>query len=337
MRLFHVNAHDDAEFAAWFAVLHRSELKRDAGRDEGWRPAEWRARANDESGASYHQLFSYGETALRPVAVGALEVSRLDNLQWMRGELFVDPDERRNGYGSALLGHLEAHARQHRRSSLVFWVVEDGWEQGAGPNRGFAPRHDYHVVQENVVRDLLWPRPEGEIDRLEASWRPFGEDYDVLSWRGATPQALLAQRARLSAIMPVEVPDVGIGQEEERWDDERVRQHEARTNEMGRDLLVAVAQHRNSAAVVGFSELTVSRDHPTTAYQWDTLVVRAHRGHRLGGLLKIATMRLLESGGYRTEKIMTSNDATNAPMIAVNEAFGFVESGRIVTWRKSLT
>jgi len=80
----------------------------------------------------------------------------------------------------------------------------------------------------------------------------------------------------------------------------------------------------------------VSREKPGTAYQWDTLVVRAHRGHRLGALMKIATMRELESGGYVTQRIMTSNNSLNTAMIAVNEALGFYPTGGIVTWRKSL-
>jgi hypothetical protein len=80
----------------------------------------------------------------------------------------------------------------------------------------------------------------------------------------------------------------------------------------------------------------VSRDQPQTAYQWDTLVIRHHRGHRLGGLLKIATMRLLEEGRYPTEKITTFNSVLNAPMIAVNEALGARIAGAMVAWRKDL-
>jgi hypothetical protein len=87
---------------------------------------------------------------------------------------------------------------------------------------------------------------------------------------------------------------------------------------------------------VGYSELTVSRDQPQTAYQWDTLVVRRHRGHRLGGLLKVATMRLLESGQYPTRKITTFNSMLNEPMIAVNEALGARVAGAMVAWRKDL-
>jgi hypothetical protein len=137
--------------------------------------------------------------------------------------------------------------------------------------------------------------------------------------------------------MPIEVPDSGFGAEREHWDEQRVRLHEAQTHEMGRDLLVGVALDRSNGEVVGFSELTVSRERPESAYQWDTLVLRAHRGHSLGGLLKIATMRLLAGGNYETKKIITSNNQLNMAMIAVNESMGAYATGGIVVWRKQLS
>ncbi len=60
---------------------------------------------------------------------------------------------------------------------------------------------------------------------------------------------------------------------------------------------------------------------PETASVQDTLVVRAHRGHRLGGLMKLATMRELDDG-YETRIVVTWNNPVNTWMIAVNEALG---------------
>jgi GNAT superfamily N-acetyltransferase/RimJ/RimL family protein N-acetyltransferase len=331
-----VDPRNDEEFQAWFGVLHRAELDRDQGRDEGWLPQEWHARATDEMAPNYHQLFALGDEN-GFVAVAALEISRDDNLTWIRGDLFVDPPRRHQGYGTEMLTHLEATARELGRTSLLFWVVEDAWERGSGPNRAFAPRRGYEVIEENIVREIEWPRPDGELDRLFESWTPKATGYDILYWRDATPQDLLKARAKLMASMREEMPNSGYGSEPEHWDEHRVRLHEQRANNMGRDLLVAVARDRTSGEVVGFSELTVSRERPETAYQWDTLVVRAHRGQSLGGLLKITTMRLLADGKYQTKKIVTSNNALNTAMIAVNDSLGAHPTGGIVTWRKVLT
>jgi GNAT superfamily N-acetyltransferase len=331
-----IDANEDALFNPWFGVLQRSELHRESERGQGWHPDELRARSIDESAPKFYRLYSYGPSLERPVAVGALEVTRDDNFAFIGGQLYVDPSERRKGYGSALLAELETCARELQRPTLVIHVIEGSHEIGSGPNRFFAPRHGYNVVEEGVRRDLPWPRPEGELDRLWNEWIPFAGDYEILSWAGSTPVDLVEGRAHLSAIMPLEVPQVDIAVEAERWDAQRVRFHESTTDQMGRDLLVAAARHRATGELVGYSELTVSREQPQTAYQWDTLVMRAHRGHRLGGLLKIATMRLLESGNYATKKITTMNAVSNAPMIAVNDALGAHVAGAAVAWRKDL-
>jgi GNAT superfamily N-acetyltransferase len=331
-----IDAADDAQFNAWFDVLQRSELARDGEPGQGWHPDEWRARSLDETAPRYFRLYSFGPSLDRPVAVGALDVTREDNLAFIEGNLFVDPSERRRGYGSATLAELEACARELSRPTLVIFVIEGSREIGRGPNREFAARHGYRVAEENVRRDMTWPRPPGELDRLWEEWAPYAVDYDIVSWTNETPEELVDARAHLSAIMPAETPHVDIDVEAEHWDAARVRLHEATTNAMGRDLLVAAARDRASGELVAYSELTVSRDQPQTAYQWDTLVVRRHRGHRLGGLLKVTTMRLLDAGGYETKKITTFNSMLNEPMIAVNEALGARVAGAMVAWRKDL-
>jgi GNAT superfamily N-acetyltransferase len=331
-----VDANDDARFDAWFGVLQRSEQSRDGERGQGWHPDEWRARSVDETAPKYFRLYSYGPSLEHPVAVGALDVTRDDNLAFIEGNVFVDPTERRHGHGSALLAELEHCARELSRPTLVIFVIEGSHEIGTGPNRAFAARHGYRVAEENVRRDLAWPRPEGELDQLWSQWSPFAKDYEIISWTNATPEDLVEGRAHLSAIMPAETPHVDIDVEAEHWDAARVRLHEATTQQMGRDLLVAGARHRGSGELVGYSELTVSREQPQTAYQWDTLVVGRHRGHRLGGLLKVTTMRLLAGGGYATRKITTFNSKLNTPMIAVNEALGAQIAGGMVAWRKDL-
>ncbi|MGC8511276.1 MAG: GNAT family N-acetyltransferase, partial [Acidimicrobiales bacterium] len=188
----------------------------------------------------------------------------------------------------------------------------------------------------NLRRDIDWPRPAGELDDLTSRWQPSATAYEIRSWRGPSPEALAEARARLAAIMPVEAPHGALGAQRERWDVARLREYEHTIDEMGRDLLTAVAVHRSTGHVVGFSDLTVSRNHPEVAYQWDTLVAAPHRGHRLGGLMKIATMRLLERGGDATSTITTFNLATNRPMIALNDALGARVTGCSLSWATRL-
>ncbi len=49
----------------------------------------------------------------------------------------------------------------------------------------------------------------------------------------------------------------------------------------------------------------------------------AHRGHRLGLLLKVANLRFLQQHEPAVTKVYTWNADSNAPMLQVNVAMGF--------------
>jgi hypothetical protein len=92
------------------------------------------------------------------------------------------------------------------------------------------------------------------------------------------------------------------------------------------------ALHVLSENLVGFSELTVPRDGGGTVRQEDTLVLSEHRGHRLGMLLKIASLRRPAALSPRSRMIYTFN-AENRHMLDANEALGFRAVGLEGAWR----
>jgi hypothetical protein len=63
----------------------------------------------------------------------------------------------------------------------------------------------------------------------------------------------------------------------------------------------------------------------------NTVVIRKHRGHRLGLLAKIAMMELLATTEPQLERISTWNAENNEHMIAINEAIGYALWGQPVT------
>ncbi len=75
---------------------------------------------------------------------------------------------------------------------------------------------------------------------------------------------------------------------------------------------------------------------PTRAYQGDTLVMPGHRGHRLGLLLKVTTLRALQDASPATRLVSTWNAAVNAPMITVNEVLGYHVAGVMSRWTLDL-
>ncbi len=330
-----VDPNDASAFAAWFDVYHRSEALRDPPERPSWLPEEIRARAQDDGGADVTHLLSFVDETDTVLSVARVDVTR-DNATWLRAEVHVDPPHRRRGVGSAHLALVEEYVRDHGRPEIAVTVMEGEHDLHAGAHRSFAPRHGYVLADEAARRDLLWPRPPGERDALKESWSAFAEGYDIVSWNGRTPDRWVDDRVYLAEVMPLEAPFGDLSPSHESWDLDRLRRLEDRVDAMGRDYLVAVARHRASNHLVGFSELTVSRETPQIAYQWDTLVLTAHRGHRLGGLMKLATMDLLETTALQVREISTFNSVANVPMIRVNKQLGARLTGAHVTWRKSL-
>ncbi|CAN5694037.1 hypothetical protein BH10ACT10_BH10ACT10_06250 [soil metagenome] len=83
-----------------------------------------------------------------------------------------------------------------------------------------------------------------------------------------------------------------------------------------------VARHRGTGEPAGQSVLAVNEFSPTAAFQEDTAVVRAHRGHRLGLLMKATMLAWVTDLRPELATIDTWNDATNHHMIAINERLG---------------
>ena len=89
--------------------------------------------------------------------------------------------------------------------------------------------------------------------------------------------------------MSTDAPTGDIEVSEERWDADRVRRLDARDRAAGFRKVVGAAQH-NATGVVAFNELMVDTSVPALTHQNDTLVLREHRGHRLGMLVRGETL-----------------------------------------------
>jgi len=75
---------------------------------------------------------------------------------------------------------------------------------------------------------------------------------------------------------------------------------------------------------------------PHRGHQLDTSVLAAHRGHRLGLLLKISMLRWLAEEEPQLQFLDTWNAVSNDHMISVNEALGYEPIATASVFQRSL-
>ena len=92
---------------------------------------------------------------------------------------------------------------------------------------------------------------------------------------------------------------------------------------MGRFSAHAFAIAEANGEMAGLTQVFVDPEYPEWGHQGLTAVIRQHRGHRLGLLIKAAMLEWLATEEPKLERIATDNAAVNKYMIAVNEALGY--------------
>ena len=265
---------------------------------------------------------------------------------WLTVEVL--PEHRDHGIGNALTARLDALADAAGRSiRIVYAVSPEGPGPRLAPPTGFGSvpagnaevrfllRHGYTLEQVERGSALALPVDQRLLDRHLADARArAGGDYAVLTWTDRAPEHWLDDLARLYTRMSTDAPSAGLEEPEDVWTVERLRSEQDAAAAGPRATLVAAALHRPSGRLAGFTELSVPSDPHRAVEQEDTLVLREHRGHRLGMLLKAANLRQLALTHPEQTMVTTFNAEENRYMLDVNEALGFVPLGYEGAWRR---
>jgi predicted N-acetyltransferase YhbS len=264
--------------------------------------------------------------------VGCVEVhtSEWDNthLAWLW--LSVHPDRRGAGRGSELLRFGLDQARAVGRTS----VGADGWESAAV--QAFAARHGFERRSQAINRrQYLADVDRARLKQLYVDAEAAAAAYDLVRIDGRTPDDLLEAVVTMTAAIN-DAPTDDLDIEDEVFTAERVRGYEEATLARGLRLHRLVARHRETGELAGHTVVAVDEERPWIGDQHDTSVVRGHRGHRLGLLLKTGMLQWLAEAEPQLESIDTWNAESNDHMIAVNEALGYRVMGRGLQFQRGI-
>lgn len=264
------------------------------------------------------------------VGSGSVSTSEYDNLHLAWLGVSVHPDHRRQGYGSAILAAMTEEARKLGRTTVGI----EGWD--APGAHAFAERHGFEkklasINRRQVLADIDWP----ELDKRYDAGLPHATDYVLERWSVPTPTERLDALAVMASAIN-DAPTDDLDYEDEVFTGERMAAYEVATAGRGERLHRVVARHVPSGELAAQTVVTVSVEDPTWGDQHDTSVTRAHRGHRLGLLLKADMLRWLREDEPQLLTIDTWNAESNDHMIGVNEILGYQVMGREWAYQRTL-
>ena len=246
----------------------------------------------------------------------------LDNTDKAWFHLDVDVPDRRRGIGRALVERLEQTAKDDGRSRILADAKMPFDDRERHVYRRFAEACGYELFNVEVVRHLVLPVPDEQIqDWIDEAARRH-EGYTIETFVGAVPDDLVESLCVLLGQLAVDAPTGDVDFEEEAVTPQRYAEMVATTDAMGRARYETVAL-TPEREVVAQSTLAVSLERSPTVYQWGTFVHREHRGHRLGLATKAVNLRAVQAARDGLTLVTTQNAETNGYMVSINERMGF--------------
>lgn len=254
------------------------------------------------------------------VAVADLGRSLRDNLHLADLEISVLPGRRREGLGRLLYDEAMRRCAAHGRTSVCGEVYVPSGSEGPGAAPfDFATALGFVSVHAEDHLLLRLPVGAGDLGRLRA--KGDAAAYEILTWSGACPPEHVEAFCGMRTRMENDVPIGEIDYEPVEIDETRLRAQEERTLRSF-DVVTSVARRRSDGVFGGYSMLYLPHG-ADYAHQLDTLVMPEHRGHRLGTLLKLATLEIVQVDHPERTTIHTDTAVDNHAMQATNHDFGY--------------
>jgi len=255
----------------------------------------------------------------------ALTLPERENTHLAHLDPLVGLPYRRQGTGTALVRHAAGRAQEGGRRLLTAEATL------GSPGEAFSRALGAQPGMPEASRVLhVRTIPGGHLTRLRARAQAAARGYSLLSYEGPAPEEYIEQVAALN--QDGEDAPHDAGHEVQQWDAARLRAAQRRTAEQGLRQYSMAARDDRTGELVALTEVHVDPQTADWAHQGLTVVARAHRGHRLGLLVKVAMLELLADREPRLERIVTGNADSNAHMIAINDELGYRVLDHWLSW-----
>jgi GNAT superfamily N-acetyltransferase len=228
-------------------------------------------------------------------------------------EVLVDPALRRRGLGRQLVAVAARRAYLEGFSSIGVEAIGDTpaipfWEA-----LGF--EREYVETRSVLTLSTVDWLGLGEMAR------GIGSGYRVEFHPGGPPEGLLEAYAQAKLEAQTDEDDLELAPRSS--DPQRLRDSLDTLHRRGLKPFIVLAIHEATGVVAGLTEVVVPAQHPQRADQYDTIVVRDHRGYGIDRAIKARMLFELRSAEPNLLEVQTWNAQHNESMLKVNAELGF--------------
>jgi GNAT superfamily N-acetyltransferase len=318
MDIRQVDVNDIAQFRPFYEIMRAAELSE--GDLPFWTEHEAQLSLQGDDSERATLMAAYEDGVM--VGGAVLFFPLLDNTDKTWGGAFVAPENRRRGIGSALIEDMKRRCTTAGRSVLLAESTIAFERREDHPYRRFAEKHGFALASVEVTRVLQLPVDDALVQQWIDDAAARHSDYTIETHGDQFPEELIPSLCDTLNQLALDAPTGDIEFEEERTTPEVWKQRRAKLLEQGRHPIMTVAlDHQRQ--VVAMTMIAVPPEDKPKAYQWGTVVHRAHRGHRLGMAVKAHNLRALQEWFPDRRSLWTTNEEHNGPMLDINIAMGF--------------